>query len=111
VSNDIIEKLAQALWEVPPYARHAKWAEVNEGTKYHYRARAAHLLEDFEVVPRGGRTTAPVRDITDGLEQLGLDMEVYGHAIVRVEKPDWDNAYVGSVWWPSYVETFNDVHA
>jgi hypothetical protein len=38
-------------------------------------------------------------------------MEVYGHAIVRVEKPDWDNAYVGSVWWPSYVETFNDVHA
>jgi hypothetical protein len=98
---EILEQVAKFLWEgVAPYDRGVNWDDHNQATKWHYRARAARFLETFEVTPRYGGRTPPIRDLTDpdSFKQVDRDVLAYGHAIVRIT-PSYDAGW-------GYMETF-----
>lgn len=91
---DILETLAKALWEIVPYDRGIKWDDHNETTKWHYRTRAASLLEKFDIGPRHPYTP-PIIDLTDddAYERAEKQILIYGHAVVRVTAPKAGSGY------------------
>jgi hypothetical protein len=84
---DTLERLAQALWEVVPYDRMSKWEDATEATRYHYRARAARLLEDYDIEPRWLGTKQPIRTPDDFEEHYEKDVLLWGSVLVRIPKP------------------------
>lgn len=86
---EILEQLAKFLWEgITDYNRGIKWDDHNQSTKWHYRGRAARLLETFNVTPRWGGREQPVRTPDDFDDHYENDVLVWGSVLVRIAKPN-----------------------